>query len=95
MTARARGARPLWRPRRAVRRACYSPSMTENQRETARPAAMPPGTEERGIVTDVIVPIVAGGAGGAAQAVVANYLQNHPSEPPPPPIELPPGVDLD
>jgi hypothetical protein len=69
--------------------------MSENQRETARPAARPPGTEERGIVTDVIVPIVAGGAGGAAQAVVSNYLPNHPSEPPPPRIELPPGVDLD
>ena len=59
--------------------------------------------EERGVVSEVIVPIAgmtAGGlAGGAAQAAVSHALQNRPPRNPPPPdppsIELPPGVNLD
>jgi hypothetical protein len=61
----------------------------------------PPGSlEEHGLVTDVVVPIVAGGVGGAVSgavsATVSNHLnQNQPSESSPPPtIELPP-VDRD
>jgi hypothetical protein len=53
--------------------------------------------EEKGVLTEVVVPIVAGGAGGAAGSYVTN-LMNRPGDPPPPPeptIELPPGVDGD
>ena len=55
--------------------------------------------EERGVFSEVVVPIVSGGIGGAlggaASALVASHLgkPNDPPPPPPPQIELPPGVD--
>jgi hypothetical protein len=39
-----------------------------------RPAPQPP-MDQRGILTEVVVPIVASGAAGASNAVVSNYLK--------------------
>lgn len=44
--------------------------------------------EERGVVTDVIVPLAQAGVAGAVGAVVNNHL-NKPNDPPPPPAPPP------
>jgi hypothetical protein len=57
------------------------------------------GAEQRGLVTDVVVPvasnIVAGGVGGYVSGRVS---RPKPPPPPPPPLQqvvMPPGVDVD
>lgn len=40
--------------------------------------------EERGVVTDVIVPLAQAGVGGAVSAAIGNHLSK-PKDPPPPP----------
>lgn len=79
----------------------------ENQMEArmdngkARTEAQPANLEERAIVNEIVVPIVAGGVGGAiggaANALMSNHLAKpaEQSPPPPPKVELPPGVDGD
>lgn len=71
--------------------------MTENRGKARPPASAAEPIEERGVLVDAAVTIVASGVGGAVGAAVTQAM-NRPNDPPPPPppsIELPPGVRRD
>lgn len=51
--------------------------------------------EERGVISEVVVPLAQSGVGGAVAAVVGNHLSKPKDEAPPPPPPPPPSDAID